>query len=253
MPRSGIELTTSRLRSFLVTMVSHALNHSATETVKTAKRVKTVIRAEDGEDSEYAEVKIRWQKIRWHWRRWIRAEDGEDSDTRVHTPYALRFFLRKQISVYLIGFGLRSRSIVVPVSSLFLFACVGPLSRNSSQFNMSRSDNGTAKGGHQSGSGKRYDHVWSVLIETSSIRRSRGFKRDHTHATLRLSCDITLFSAQYSASRQLLNFKIFSYIWWYNKNMFPVILRCMYVGDIQYCFVINVRAWFRPLLFIKIR
>ena len=31
-PRSGIKLTTSRLHSFLVAKVSHALNHSAVET-----------------------------------------------------------------------------------------------------------------------------------------------------------------------------------------------------------------------------
>ena len=34
MPRSGIELTTSRLHSFIMAEVSHALNHSAMEAVK---------------------------------------------------------------------------------------------------------------------------------------------------------------------------------------------------------------------------
>ena len=39
LPRSGIELTTSRLHSFLVAKESYALNHSAMETVHGSRRM----------------------------------------------------------------------------------------------------------------------------------------------------------------------------------------------------------------------
>ena len=45
-PRSGIELTTSRLHSFIVAKVSHALIHSAMEAELTTSRLRSFIMAE---------------------------------------------------------------------------------------------------------------------------------------------------------------------------------------------------------------
>ena len=42
-PRSGIELTTSRLHSFIVAKVSHTLNHSAMEAELTTSRLHSFI------------------------------------------------------------------------------------------------------------------------------------------------------------------------------------------------------------------
>ena len=52
-PRSGIELTTSRLHNFIVAEVSHAFNHSATEAVASAEEVNLELEERRHSDRGY--------------------------------------------------------------------------------------------------------------------------------------------------------------------------------------------------------
>ena len=66
LPRSGIELTTSRLHSFTMAKMSHALNHSA---VEAAQRLLFSSKFVSKAVNRLATWRLRcYSRPRWHWR-----------------------------------------------------------------------------------------------------------------------------------------------------------------------------------------